>query len=315
MSTHTVLTLDGVSKRYPNGTVAVDSLSLELNHGEVFGILGPNGSGKTTTILMILGLTEPTHGTIGILGLNPLRSPLAVKRQVAYMPDTVGFYEDMTAFANLDYTARFLGLDASERKGRIVGAMEKMGVADRMNDKVRTFSHGMKRRLGLAEVLVKKPSAAILDEPTQGLDPRSVSEFLDLILSLKRDEGITILLSSHHLNEVQSVCDRVGLFHKGKMDLYGTLDELAAQLFGGDHETIVRVGSGDIVDLLRQIPSVSDVQALGDHAYRVTSAGEIRPQIARLLVGSDIELFGMEARRHSLDAVYQAYYKEVHDAA
>lgn len=183
----------------------MDGLSLTIGRGEVFGILGPNGSGKTATILTLLGLTEPTEGRISILGMAPLRSALEIKKAVGYMPDTVGFYDDLTGFENLDYTARFLGLSPAERRKRITECLEKMGISEVMNAKVRTYSHGMRRRLGLAEVLFKRPSIAILDEPTQGLDPESATVFLDLIRDLKRNEGITILLSSHLLNQVQEV--------------------------------------------------------------------------------------------------------------
>lgn len=138
------------------------------------------------------------------------------------MPDDMGFYEDMSAYENLDYTARFLGLSYDERKRRIISAVSKMGLEQRLFDTVRTYSHGMKRRLGLAEVLVKQPAIAILDEPTQGLDPHSTAEFLTMIRSLKKEEGMSVILASFHLNEVQSICDRVGLFHAGRMALSGT---------------------------------------------------------------------------------------------
>lgn len=315
MQKNTVLSIQGLSKQYPNGNVAVDAVSLSLQKGEVFGILGPNGSGKTTTILMILGLTEPTAGTIDILGLDPLRSPLQVKRQVGYMPDTVGFYDDMTAFENLDYTAKFLQFDVSQREKRINEALEKMGLEKRKHDRVRTFSHGMKQRLGLAEVLVKQPSIAILDEPTQGLDPQSVSEFLELILSLKRDEGITVLLSSHQLNEVQSICDRVGLFSHGRMELCGTLNELSSQLFGGDYETTMRIGDGDLAPIAQNIPSVTHVEQLGKGLYHITSKEEVRPALVRAAVEAGIEIFEISTHVHSLDEIYQAYFKEVDHAA
>lgn len=318
METKTVVSLDNVSKIYGNGTVAVDALTMELHQGEVFGILGPNGAGKTTTIRMLLGFTEPSSGKVEMLGMDPFRAPLAVKRNIAYMPDAMGFYEDMSAYDNLDYTARFLRLDHQERKRRIVEAVSKMGLENRLYDKVRTFSHGMKRRLGLAEVLVKQPAVAILDEPTQGLDPRSTGEFLTMIATLKQESGMAVILASHHLNEVQSICDRVGLFHKGRMDLSGTVDELATKMFGGKLEILVNVPDAQETQLSRllgKIEGVSHIARQEDGRYRISVHADIRPTIAAALVHGGIDLYGMELHRHSLDAVYHAYYKEVHDAA
>ncbi|MDX9940055.1 MAG: ABC transporter ATP-binding protein [Sphaerochaetaceae bacterium] len=313
-----VVTLRNLSKIYGNNTVAVDSLSLELRKGEVFGILGPNGAGKTTTIRMMLGLTEPTSGSIDILGMDPLRTPLEVKRNVAYMPDDMGFYEDMSGYENLDYTARFLGLGYDERRSRILAAVSRMGLEHRLSDRVRTYSHGMKRRLALAEVLVKRPAIAILDEPTQGLDPHSTAEFLTMIRSLKKEEGMSVILASHHLNEVQSICDRVGLFHAGRMDLSGTVDELATRLFGGKMEVVIEVGetgNRDVAKVLGTIGGVSNILREKEGVYRVTVDSDIRPGIASALVDADAALYSMDVHRHTLDAVYQAYYKEVHDAA
>jgi ABC-2 type transport system ATP-binding protein len=317
MSKQPVITVNNVSKIYPHSIVAVDSLSLTLHQGEIFGMLGPNGAGKTTTIRMILGLTEPTSGLIDILGLDPLRRPLDVKRRVAYMPDAMGFYEDLSAYDNLDYIARFINIDHHERERRIVDAVQKMGLEDRLFDKVSTFSHGMKRRLGLAEILVRQPAIAILDEPTQGLDPHRTTEFLHMIQTLT-DEGMSVLLASHHLEEVQSICDRVGLFHQGRMDLCGTIDELATQLFGGNFEIVVQIGETpdvDIAMILKDILGVSQVIKKDHGTYQITATRDVRPTVATTIVSQGCELFSMDIHRHTLHAVYQAYYQEVYHAA
>jgi ABC-2 type transport system ATP-binding protein len=217
MARASVVRADGLTKRY-GAVVAVDHIDLEVGAGEIVGILGPNGSGKTTTILMLLGLTEPTEGRAEVAGFDPLREPLDVKRRVGYLPDTVGFYDGLSARDNLAYTGRLAGLPRLEIDDRFERAMIRVGLPDAGRERVAAFSRGMRQRLGLAEILMKEPQIAILDEPTATLDPHSTNEFLAMIRGLKAD-GTTVLLSSHHLDQVQSVCDRVALFNRGRIAL------------------------------------------------------------------------------------------------
>jgi ABC-2 type transport system ATP-binding protein len=225
-----VIVTQSLTKRYGD-FLAVDQLDLTVQRGEVFGLLGPNGAGKTTTILMILGLTEPNAGSVHVLGMDPSRYPLSVKARVGYLPDQIGFYDELTARENLIYTARLNGLSRQEAYQRIVDVLFRVNLADVADHRVGTFSRGMRQRLGVADVLIKKPKVIILDEPTQGLDPEGAREFLQMIRALK-EEGITILLSSHLLYQVQAVCDRVGLFSHGQMVLSGTVESLAKQVLG-----------------------------------------------------------------------------------
>lgn len=311
MGNETVVSVSHLTKQYRKGVRAVDDISFSLREGEIFGLLGPNGSGKTTTILMLLGLLESTQGSVSILGNDPFRTPLAVKQQVGYMPDTIGFYEYMTAYENLDYTARFLGLDAEQRKQRITASLTKMRLSSRMNDKVRTFSHGMKRRLGLAELLVKQPKIAILDEPTQGLDPQSIVEFLSLIASLRESEGMTFLLSSHQLDEIQSVCDRVGLFSRGKLISFGTVAELGKLHFGSDVLINLQAeGPTDLLPLLKTQQGVLNVEREGEHTYLIKAEKDIRPSLAQAVIGSGCNLSSLELKQHSLNDIYQLAFKE-----
>lgn len=315
MDDEVVLRVNGLTKEYPNGVRAVDSLDLELKRGEVFGILGPNGSGKTTTILMLLGLTEPAEGQVDILGLNPLRSPLEVKKRVAYMPDTVGFYEELSGYDNLDYTARFLGLETRERKRRVEESLEKMGLRERMHYKVQTYSHGMRRRLGLAEVICKKPEIAILDEPTQGLDPENAAEFLELIEELKREERISILLSSHLLDQVETVCDRVGLFSKGKLLISGTVAELSSRIMGGKYAVILKADGREIKNRLEKIKGVYRVEEREDFYFHIECEEDVRPTIVEEVIAGGGRIYELSIQRHSLDTIYRAYFKEVAHAA
>lgn len=298
----------GLTKHYGK-TVAVEDLHLTVEHGEIFGMLGPNGSGKTTTILMLLGLTDPTAGSARVLGFDPTRSPLQVKRRVGYLPDSVGFYDELTAWENLRYTARLNGLSPREARDRIEEVLHRMGLADVADQKVGTFSRGMRQRLGLAEVLLKRPQVAILDEPTLGLDPEAAHEFLDLIRGL-RAEGMAVLLASHLLHQVQVVCDRVGLFHKGRMVLVGRVDELSERVLGGAYRIRVQSRGVDLRSVLVDLPEVVRVYPDGEGTFTVEARSDLRPEIARRVVARG-ELLGLGLERPGLDEVYARYFQEV----
>jgi ABC-2 type transport system ATP-binding protein len=305
-----VIVTRGLTKRYGR-VVAVEDLNLGVAEGEVFGLLGPNGSGKTTTILMLLGLTEPTSGEARVLGLDPMREPLKVKAKVGYLPDQVGFYGELTAWENLRYTTRLLGLPEAEAKARMEEVLKRMGLWEVKDRRVSAFSRGMRQRLGLAEVLLKRPQVAILDEPTLGLDPEAAREFLDLIKGLKA-EGITVLLSSHLLHQVQEICDRVGLFHKGRLALLGRVEELAARVLGGGYEVLVEASPG-LKEAFQAVEGVSRVEGEGGR-YRVFATRDVRQELARVAVEHG-GLWGLALRRPSLDEVYAHYFKEVAHAA
>lgn len=211
-----IIEITGLTKKYGKFT-AVDNLDLVIRKGEIFGLLGPNGAGKSTTILMILGLTEPTSGSVTVCGTNATTHPIEVKKKIGYLPEDVGFYEDMTGVENLCYTAGLNGIPQKEAKERAVYLLQRVGLGDQLKKKAGKYSKGMRQRLGLADVLIKNPEIVILDEPTSGIDPSGVKEFMELILQLSREHGLTVLFSSHHLHQVQQVCDRVGFFGGGKL--------------------------------------------------------------------------------------------------
>lgn len=254
-----------LTKRYDD-LVAVDRLDLEVHAGEIFGLLGQNGAGKTTTILMLLGLTEPTSGAARVMGLDPTRGPLEVKRRVGYMPDSVGFYGDMTGRQNLRYTARLNRIPRGDAEATIDAVLDQVGLSARADDRVDTYSRGMLQRLGIADALVKDPDILILDEPTTAIDPLGVVEILDLLRRLVRERGMAILLSSHLLNQVQSVCDRIGIFASGRLIGQGTMDELAARFGEGAAHLEVGLETGDGDDaraeaVLSAVPGVARVTA------------------------------------------------------
>ncbi|HVB14974.1 MAG TPA: ABC transporter ATP-binding protein [Stellaceae bacterium] len=318
MAGEVVIRAEGLTKRYGEA-LAVDGIDLEVRAGEIVGILGPNGSGKTTTILMLLGLTEPSGGHAEVAGFDPLREPLEVKRRVGYLPDQIGFYDGLSARDNLTYTGRLAGLPRREIDQRFDAAIARVGLGDVGRARVATFSHGMRQRLGLAEILMKEPSIAILDEPTTALDPHSTQEFLDMIRGLKAD-GTAVLLSSHHLDQVQSVCDRVALFNRGRIVLSGTVTELAGNVLGGGYVIDVEArapgesNSTGIADRLAAMPGIVRVQPLGGDRYRVDCQSDLRADIARRLA-SEVELVGIQFAAPSLNEVYNRYFEEAGHAA
>ena len=226
-----IITIKGLTKRYSD-IVAVDDLTLSIEKGEVFGLLGPNGAGKTTTTLMLLGLSEPSAGEAFVGGINCTRDPIKVKRNVGYLPDNVGFYPDMTGRENLRLTGRMNGMRGQKLEDRIELLLARVGMTEAADRKAGTYSKGMRQRLGIADILVKDPDVLIMDEPTNGIDPKGTRELIELIRSLAEQENKTVLISSHQLYQIQQICDRVGIFVKGRLIACGRIDELGEQMEG-----------------------------------------------------------------------------------
>jgi ABC-2 type transport system ATP-binding protein len=308
-----VIEARGLVKRYGK-TAAVNGVDLDIMSGEVFGLLGPNGSGKTTTILMLLGLTEPTAGKVTVAGRDPLREPLEVKRRVGYLPDLVGFYDSLTARENLAYSARLAGLERREAAARIDKALARVGLSASADRRTRTYSHGMRQRLGLAELLVKQTRVLILDEPTNGLDPQATQELLALIRELRGD-GMTIVLSSHLLALVQSICDRVALFRNGRVGLTGRVDDLTAEVLGGAFAIEVDADGADIAAALTGLAGVVGVHAGDKGRARVEASRDIRPEIAERVLKAGGRLREMTLSRASLDDVYRRFFEKEEEVA
>ncbi|HZD89690.1 MAG TPA: ABC transporter ATP-binding protein [Pseudolabrys sp.] len=316
-----VIEAKGLTKRYGTAT-AVNSVTFEVGAGEIFGLLGPNGAGKTTTILMLLGLSDISAGTARVFGHDPARDPLAVKRYIGYLPDSVGFYDHLSAADNLHYTARLIGIPRAERTRRIAEALTRVGLFPVMDKKVGTFSRGMRQRLGLAEIVMKQARIAILDEPTNGLDPQASLELLDLIRDLKAS-GVSILLSSHLLDRVQSVCDRVALFNAGSIALMGTVGELGRQVLGGGFTVEVEADGGkDVAKRLRGLAGVRNVVAPEEGRWRLTCERDLRAEAAAEVVAAGGRLKQLSLDQPSLENIYTRYFQdaakqreEVRDAA
>ena len=311
-----VIRTEGLTKRYGELT-AVDALDLEVRPGEVFGLLGPNGAGKTTTILMLLGLTEPTEGIAEVVGLDPARNPLEVKQRVGYLPDNVGFYGNLTGRENLRYTGWLNGLRADEIEARIDASLEQVGLVDAGDNRVDTYSRGMRQRLGIADALIKDPEVVILDEPTTAIDPEGVAEVLDLIRALARDRGAAVLISSHLLHQVESICDRVGIFVAGQMVAHGPVPQLAEQLQIGAVSVEVSV-DGDAERVEQVLRGVADVREVtrdprDPRMWIVGAARDVRPDVSRALVAAGLDIVGLRRRGDALDEIYRRWFEREHD--
>lgn len=304
-----ILKTEGLTKRYGNLT-AVDGLNLEINRGEVFGLLGPNGAGKTTTTLMLLGLTEPSEGSARILGWDCTRNPIAVKRVVGYLPDNMGFYAHMTGRENLRFTGRVNGLDEKEIEARIDRLADRVGLKEAIDRRAGSYSKGMKQRLGIADILMKDPEILIMDEPTTGLDPEGTRALMELVRRLSVEERKTILISSHQLYQVQQVCDRVGIFVKGKLVACGPICELGRQLEQSGAYAIEVMASPSGVKLEALIRSVAGVEEIErEHdVYLVRSSSDIRLALMKALVENGFQPEHLRQRGSDLDEIYRRYF-------
>jgi ABC-2 type transport system ATP-binding protein len=299
-----------LTKRY-DGTTVVDHLNLHVAENEVFGLLGPNGAGKTTTILMLLGLTEPASGTARVYGFDSTREPLKVKRLTGYLPEKVGFYDTLTARENLRFIAELNNISRAESNRQIDQILEAVGIADMADKTVNKFSRGMKQRLGIADVLVKKPKVAFLDEPTAGLDPEGINQILDLIANLSKT-GTTVVLSSHRLYEVQRVCHSIGILSKGKMVVEGSLKELGRKAIAeGRYRIEVETAepSPQLVKVINKISGVRKVEAKGNR-LQITTDSDLRAEISKAVVESNVPLTQVKIQEFSLDDIYMKYFHE-----
>ena len=309
--TEVMIQLRGLTKKYEDIT-AVDNLTLDILRGEIFGLLGPNGAGKSTTILMLLGLTEPTSGSVRVNGVDATRNPIQVKQKVGYLPDDVGFYDDRTGMENLVLTAQLNGIAQVEALDRAHALLKRVGLEQAGDKKVGTYSRGMRQRLGLADVLIKNPDIIILDEPTLGIDPEGVREFLRLIRTLSRDEGLTVLLSSHHLHQVQQICDRVGLFVSGRLLATGNIDELAKALFEKDPIIIrIQLRSADdrLQHVLENMEDVHKIKKLDESRFELHCTRDITSEIARKIVREGYDLQELTKKHYGLDEIYHRYFE------
>ena len=306
-----VIETENLTKEYGQ-VAAVKELNLTIKEGEIFGLLGPNGAGKTTTILMLMGLTEPSTGWARVAGYNSIREPIEVKRIIGYLPDNVGFYEELTGRENLRYTARLNGMAGPKAEERIDDSLQRVGLSPMGDDLVGTYSRGMRQRLGIADVLVKDPKIVILDEPTNGIDPQGIRDVLEIIRRLSREDGRTVLISSHLLHQVQQICDRVGIFVKGELVAVGPIASLGEQLMVGEPLVIelqADPGGPHLREALEDLEGVTKVEEWGD-LFLLHCAEELRPYLTEVLASRGFQLLHLRRRGYSLEDIYRMYFSK-----
>jgi ABC-2 type transport system ATP-binding protein len=286
----------GLRKAY-RGTTVLHDLSLTVAPGEVFGFLGPNGAGKTTTVKILMGLVEPTAGTASIFGLPA--GDREARRRVGYLPENFRFHDWLTGAGLLDFHGRLAGLSAAERRSRIPDVIARVGLAGRGDEKIRNYSKGMTQRIGLAQAIFHSPDLVLLDEPTSALDPVGRREVRDLIRSL-RDDGITVLLNSHLLSEVELVCDRVAIIDHGRVVRSGQLADLLGAM-SSIRVTVDRVDD----ELLAALKCYADVLAVDGTTVTLGVADvEVAPLIATAVMGGGYQLYGLVPVHRSLEDVF-----------
>jgi ABC-2 type transport system ATP-binding protein len=298
-----------LTKVYGNNTV-VDDVNLKIDEGQIFGFLGPNGAGKTTTILMLLGLTTPSSGSAHISGFDSTKEALKVKRIAGYIPEKVGFYDDLSARYNLLYTANLNGIFDKKADQAVDKALEDVGLKDKAEEIVGHYSKGMKQRLAIADILVKQPKVAFLDEPTTGIDPAGITQILDLISNIAKTNNMTIVMSSHQLSQIQRICSHVGIMSKGHLISEGSIAELSKN--AGGNKVIIEVQlaeiTQDIVDAIKAIKGVLSVER-EENSLNITSYVDLRRDISKAISDKNGLITAMKLQSYALEDIYMKILK------
>lgn len=303
---HAIETFD-LTKRYGELT-AVDHLNLKVEKGEIFGFLGHNGSGKTTTIMMLCGLVEAMEGSAKVAGFDVQREILEVKKRIGFLPENTSYYDNLTARQNLEFFGELAGLNKKQREERADELLETVGLKSWKDVKVGKFSKGMQQRLGIAQALVRDPEVVFLDEPSSGLDPQGMKEVRELILRLGR-EGKTVFLSSHLLFEVKQVCSIVGVLKHGKLIALDTIDNLARKLNSDATIKIeLEVTNPEIGKELGKNSKVMDIASNGNK-FMIHAQEDIRREIFDIIRDSDAEILTLKLTEPNLEDILLKVYE------
>lgn len=273
----------------------------------------------------MLGLTEPTSGSVRVCDINSTTNPIGVRRKVGYLPEDVGFYDNYTGFENLLYTAGLNSIPLSRARDEVNHILDKVGLANEKDKKAGKYSRGMRQRLGLADVLIKSPEVIILDEPTLGIDPKGVEEFLKLIVSLSKEEGRTVLLTSHHLHQVQEICDRIGIFVGGRLLAEGDIQSLSQKIFsdelikieaGISHKPVNKSDpsegsiTGILVNSLKALDGVINVEP-ANNVLHIGCTCDVTEEIVEKIVRSGARINFLNKKEYGLNDIYNRYFERV----
>ena len=304
-----MIEVEGLTKVYggSHGTRALDGVTFTVSANSIFGFLGPNGAGKTTTIRILATVLDATAGTIRIDGHDLAEDPMAVKERLGLMPDEVLFYPTLTGLQHLLYYASFYGIRRAEARKKGRDLLAQFGLGEDMDKKVKAYSHGMKKRLALAQCLLHDPDVLIMDEPANGLDPQGMRYFRDLIRYLN-GQGKTVFLSSHMLYEVQQLCERVGIIDHGKMVAVDTIANLGARLASGAPTVLHVTATGVTEEALRALTAIPGVTTVSPTAAGVdvtaTAGTDVSAEVSRVLVLAGAQLRGLHAEQQSLEDLF-----------
>lgn len=302
-----ILQVNQLVKRYGDLT-AVKGISFEVQEGEIFSLLGPNGAGKTTTISVLSTLFPPSEGDALIAGHSVVREPYAVRRVIGIVPQEIALYEDLTARENLQFWGQLYGLSGRELKERCEEVLEQTGLQEKANQRVKTFSGGMKRRLNIGVGLLHRPRLLFMDEPTVGIDPQSRRAILDTVKDLNRQAGMTILYTTHYMEEAQELSHRVGIIDHGEMIAIGTQAELVRRV--GQKETLVLQFGEDqsAAAIIPQLEAMSGVQQViaENHSLQVlvNDAEEILPAVIQVCTAENLKVRTIQIQEPNLEAVF-----------
>ena len=291
---------------------AVDRLNLTVDEGEIFGLLGPNGAGKTTTIILLLGLSVPTAGTATVIGHDIVRESKEVRRSVGLLPEAAGYYEDLTAQKNLEYIGQLNDLSKNEYEKRALELLDEVGLSEWKKAKVETFSRGMKQRLGIAQALIKRPKLVIFDEPTIGLDPAGTKEIRDMILKLNREQGLTVLMASHLLNEIQLTCTKVGILNRGRLVVEDTIENLSKIVSDSEGMSLEFKLDNATPELLKELEAIDGVTQVSQQNDRlfVNMSRDVTSTVSKTIVKHGAVILLMKPKEYSLEEIFMKYYKE-----
>ncbi|TMA65047.1 MAG: ABC transporter ATP-binding protein [Deltaproteobacteria bacterium] len=286
-----VVETKNLTKRYRE-KLAVNALNLTIEEGEVFGFLGPNGAGKTTTILMLLGLTEPTSGEVSVCGFNPTHQSIEVKKRVGYLPENPGFYDDLSARENLLYMARLNRIPEDEARRRTTEVLDQVQLADDGRRLVKEYSRGMKQRLGI--------------------DPDGAIRILELIQDLNRQHNITVMLSSHQLQQVQQICSRVGIIVKGKLIVQGAMDALGRAILKGREWNFLLEVSGQAEGIDRDLQGINGVDEVEkrSHGWFLRCTEDVRREVLSVVSRRGLSLLQLRSEDPTLEEIYLKYFRE-----
>lgn len=304
-----VISLRNLTRAFGDN-LALDAASFEVAAGEVFGLLGHNGAGKTTTVRLLNGLLEPTSGSASVFGLDPSRDGTQIRRRTGVSTETPSVDDRMTGRDTLHYFAELYGVPKREVAGRTTALLAGYGLIGAADDRVGSYSKGMKQRLALARTLIHEPELLFLDEPTSGLDPVATKGVNELIGRLSREEGRTVLLCTHNLAQAQQLCQRVAVLEKGRVVALGAPHELARDL-GMRRSIELQLGDGELgraLTLLRSRPEFGTATGTGGTLQVTTVERELIPELVRLLAAEGLHIYSVETSEPSLEDVYFELY-------